>query len=179
MDRFTHRTENPYEVKYGYARAVRRGPLVFVSGTTSIDPATGVVQHAESAHLQAQLIFGEIIRAVEAVGGRKEDIARVRMFVTAEADADDVGQALRQSLGDVAPAATMIVGARFVSPEMRVEIEADAVVRTRRLPFVLNQYSVLTRVDRYSRSTRTSTVPLLWPVPSLVHYARCRFAPSY
>ena len=57
-----------------------------------------------------------------------EHIARVRMFVAHAADADAVGAAVKDALGDVEPAATMIVGARFVAPEMRVEIEADAVV---------------------------------------------------
>ncbi|KIP05913.1 hypothetical protein PHLGIDRAFT_73449 [Phlebiopsis gigantea 11061_1 CR5-6] len=74
-ERQTFRTGNPYEARFGYARAVRRGPFVFVSGTTSVDPACGTA-----------------------------------------------------ALGDVEPAATMIVGARFVAPEMKVEIEADAVV---------------------------------------------------
>ena len=136
MERLTHRTPNPYEDKYGYARAVRRGPFVFVSGTTSIDPATGLVQYPESAYLQAQAIFSEITRAVEAVGGRKEDIVRVRMFVTVGEDSDDVGRALKESLGGVAPTATMIVGARFVLTEMKVEIEADAVVSICRMQLV-------------------------------------------
>ncbi len=68
------------------------------------------------------------MRAVEAVGGRKEDVTRVRMFVTAGEDAEDVGRALKEALGEVSPAATMIIGARFVSSAMKVEIEADAVV---------------------------------------------------
>jgi enamine deaminase RidA (YjgF/YER057c/UK114 family) len=50
------------------------------------------------------------------------------MFVTRDEDAEDVGRALKEVFGDVRPVATMILGARFVDPEMRVEIEADAVV---------------------------------------------------
>jgi len=50
------------------------------------------------------------------------------MFVTRQEDTEAVGKALKESLGDVRPAATMIVGARFVDNDMRVEIEADAVV---------------------------------------------------
>ncbi|KAG5638740.1 hypothetical protein H0H81_010550 [Sphagnurus paluster] len=123
-----HRTANPYESEFGYSRAVRRGPFIFVSGTTSIDPATGAVQHPESAFRQAQAIFAEIVRAVEALGGKRADVVRVRMFVTADEDSGDVGRAMKEALGEVAPAATMIVGAKFVSPEMKVEIEADALV---------------------------------------------------
>lgn len=121
-------TKNPFEEKYGYSRAVRRGPFVFVSGTTSIDLSTGEVLHPASAYNQVIVIFAEIFRAVEGVGGRKQDITRVRVFVTHGEDTDEVGRGLKESLGEILPAATMIVGARFVSPMMRVEIEADAVI---------------------------------------------------
>jgi enamine deaminase RidA (YjgF/YER057c/UK114 family) len=50
------------------------------------------------------------------------------MFVRNDKDSGEVGWALKESLGDVAPAATMIVGAGFVNPDMKVEIEADAIV---------------------------------------------------
>ncbi|KAI0628631.1 YjgF-like protein [Trametes polyzona] len=121
-------TANPYEKEFGYSRAVRRGPLIAVSGTTSIDPASGQLRHPGSAYEQARATFAEIIRAVEELGGTAADIVRVRMFVTHGADSDSVGRALKEALGDVGPAATMIAGAQFVSPEMLVEIEADAFV---------------------------------------------------
>jgi enamine deaminase RidA (YjgF/YER057c/UK114 family) len=123
-----YQTCNPYEQEFGYSRAVRRGPFIFISGTTSIDPNTGEILHPTSAYHQAIRIFQEIITAVEAVGGNKIDIARVRIFVTAQEDAGDVGRALKEVFGDIGPAASMIIGAKFVAPKMLVEIEADAVV---------------------------------------------------
>ena len=126
-----YQTANPYESKFGYSRAVRKGPFVFVSGTTSIDPSTEELLHPGSAGAQASAIFAEIIRGVEGVGGKRTDVTRVRMFVTDAADADAVGEAMKNALGDVGPAATMIVGARFVRSDMLVEIEADAVVMVR------------------------------------------------
>lgn len=128
MNTRRHSTNNPYEARFGYSRAIRRGPFIYVSGTTSIDPLTGEVQHPTSAHEQAMSAFSEIISAIEALGGAKTDVVRVRMFVAADEDAEAVGQALKIVLGDIAPAATMIIGARFVSTAMKVEIEADAVV---------------------------------------------------
>ncbi|KAH9848722.1 YjgF-like protein [Lenzites betulinus] len=125
------KTANPYEEEFGYSRAVRRGPFIAVSGTTSIDPVSGKLRHPGSAYDQARTIFAEIVRAIEGLGGNMNDIARVRMFVTHGADADGVGKALKESLGAVGPAATMIIGARFVSAEMLVEIEADAFVMVR------------------------------------------------
>ncbi len=126
-----HRTNNPYEAKFGYSRAVRKGPFIFVSGTTSIDPVSGELRYPGSAYDQARTIFDEIVRAVVALGGRKNDVVRVRMFVTEDGDTAKVGEALKDALGDVSPAATMIVGCRFVSSDMLVEVEADAVVMVR------------------------------------------------
>jgi enamine deaminase RidA (YjgF/YER057c/UK114 family) len=126
-----HKTLNPYESKFGYSRSLRRGPFIFVSGTTAVDltgDSIGKILHPASAHQQALKIFDEIISAVQALDGKKEDVVRIRMFVTRDEDAEDVGRALKEVFGDVRPVATMILGARFVDPEMRVEIEADAVV---------------------------------------------------
>lgn len=126
--RQTYKTSNPYESKFGYARAVKKGPFIFVSGTTSIDPASGIVLHPTSAYDQTLQIFSEIVKAIERLGGGKSDVVRVRMFVTRDEDCADVGRALKEVFGEIEPAATMIVGARFVDTNMRVEIEADAVV---------------------------------------------------
>ena len=117
--------------KFGYSRGVRRGPFIFTSGTTSVSTestSTPTILHPSSAFHQALQAFSEIIRAVEALGGTKEDVVRVRMFVTRDEDSGEVGRALKEVFGDVGPAATMTLGVRFVSEEMRVEIEAGAVV---------------------------------------------------
>ena len=123
-----HKTGNPYEDKFGYSRAVRKGPFIFVSGKTSIDTASGKVLHPKSAYDQTLKIFAEIVLAIETLGGAKSDVVRLRMFVAQEKDGEDVSRALKEVFGDVAPAATMVFGMSFVSADMRVEIEADAVV---------------------------------------------------
>ncbi|KIM40919.1 hypothetical protein M413DRAFT_445693 [Hebeloma cylindrosporum] len=131
-----HKTSNPYEDKFGYSRAVRKGPFIFVSGTTSIDTSssssssggTGKVLHPKSAYEQTLVIFSEIVLAIEALGGTKADVVRLRMFVKEEKDGEGVSRALKEFFGSVAPAATMVFGLGFVNPDMKVEIEADAVV---------------------------------------------------
>jgi enamine deaminase RidA (YjgF/YER057c/UK114 family) len=123
-----HKTSNPYEDKFGYSRAVRKGPFIFVSGTTSIDTSTGTVLYPKSAYDQTLKIFSEIVLAIEALGGTKNDVVRLRMFVAEEKDSEGVSRALKEVFGSVAPAATMVFGMSFVSSEMRVEIEADAAV---------------------------------------------------
>ena len=147
-----HHTENPYESLIGYSRAVRKGPFISVSGTTALDlelstATSQVIKHPESAYKQALCIFREIVAAVEALGGKAEDVVRVRMYVTREEDADGVAKALRELTlkrveqdaaeereeclgigGKGGPAATMLIGNKFVHRDMRVEIEADAIV---------------------------------------------------
>jgi len=123
-----YRTANPYEQSLGYSRAVRRGNHIFVSGTTAVDPKTGLIPPGLSAYDQAVLTFAEVCRAVEAVGGRKEDVVRMRMYVTEEDDFEGVARAYRETFSEVMPALTGLVGIKFVSPEMKVEIEADAII---------------------------------------------------
>ncbi|KAF9560914.1 YjgF-like protein [Agrocybe pediades] len=124
-----HRTSNPYEDKFGYSRAVRKGPFIFVSGTTSIDTSgSGKVLYPKSAYDQTLTIFAEIVLAIEALGGAKSDVVRLRMFVAEEKDGEGVSKALKEVFGEVAPAATMLFGMALINREMKVEIEADAVV---------------------------------------------------
>lgn len=85
---------HPYEtLQFGYSRAVRKGQHVFVSGTTSIDPENGArIRHPDSAYLQTLVIFKEITKSIENLHGRKEDVARVRIFVTEREGTETVGR---------------------------------------------------------------------------------------
>ncbi len=103
-----HKTSNPYEAKFGYSRAVRKGPFIFVSGTTSIDVYTGKVLFPDSAYDQAKKIFSELSLAIEALGGTKSDVVRLSLFVKDERDCDEVGRAMKEAFGTVGPAATMV-----------------------------------------------------------------------
>ncbi|KAF9525471.1 YjgF-like protein [Crepidotus variabilis] len=123
-----HKTGNPYEDKFGYSRAIRKGPFIFVSGTTSIDSSTGNVLYPKSAYDQTLKAFSEIVLAIEALGGRKDDVVRVRLFVTDHKDSEGVSKALKEAFGHLSPAATLVFGVSFVSSDMRVEVEADALV---------------------------------------------------
>ncbi|KAI4719850.1 hypothetical protein E4T48_03940 [Aureobasidium sp. EXF-10727] len=133
-----HSTNSPWEARIGYYRAVRRGPFIFVSGTTAVDPssdsANPKVLHSDDAKAQAHVAFQEILKAVRALGGRgAESIVRIKMFVARQQDCAAVAQAFTEVLGkqngdDFGCAATMIVVGGFVDPEMLVEIECDAMV---------------------------------------------------
>lgn len=71
---------NPFERAFGYPRAVRKGPFIFVSGTTFLQE-DGKVAFPNDAGSQAGRVFDLSVRAVEALGGAKKDIMRVRIFV--------------------------------------------------------------------------------------------------
>jgi enamine deaminase RidA (YjgF/YER057c/UK114 family) len=113
----------PLEEVYGYSRAVRVGAQVHVAGTAARGEAlTG------DAYVQTQNILGTIRTALEQAGARVEDVVRTVLYVTDIGDAELVGRAHREVFGDVRPASTMVQVSALIRPEMRVEIEAYAVI---------------------------------------------------
>jgi enamine deaminase RidA (YjgF/YER057c/UK114 family) len=116
----------PFEQIYGYSRAVRVGAHVHVAGTAARGEAlTG------DAYVQTQDILGTIRGALAQAGARIEDVVRTVIYVTDIGDADQVGRAHSEVFGDVRPASTMVQVSALIRPEMRVEIEAYAVIDER------------------------------------------------
>lgn len=118
---------SPWEPIVGYSRAVRAGPHVWIAGTTATD-ANGQIVGAGDAGAQARQALANIRRALAAAGAGMEHVVRTRMYVTRIEDAEAVGAAHAECFGDIRPAATMIEVGRLVSPDMLVEIEAEAFV---------------------------------------------------
>ena len=79
-DRLVCDSENKFERELGYHRALRKGPFIFVSGTTALQP-DGRMAFPDDAKAQAQCAFQLGIHAIETLGGSREDVVRVRMFV--------------------------------------------------------------------------------------------------
>ena len=125
-DRRHHSTGTEWEARVGYARAIRVGSHVHVSGTLGVGPDGAP---PEGAYAQSVAALERIRGALEALGATVADVVRTRMFVVdVEANQADVGRAHREYFGDVRPASTMLGVAGFVGPEFLVEIEAEAIV---------------------------------------------------
>ena len=119
---------SPYEATIGFARAVRVGERILVSGTAPVEPDGSTTSGDAAA--QAERCFAIIAQAIGQLGGRIDDVVRTRMYLIDPADAEAVGQVHGRVFGTVRPAATMLVVAALLRPEWRVEIEAEAIVES-------------------------------------------------
>ena len=121
---------SPFEAAFGFARAIRVGDRILVSGTAPIEPDGSSTPGDAAA--QARRCFAIIHKAIEELGGSAADVVRTRMYITDPADADTVGAVHGELFGDVRPTATMVVVAALLRPEWRIEIEAEALLGERR-----------------------------------------------
>ena len=118
-------TGTSWEAMAGYARAVRVGGQIWVSGTTATDADGKVVAPGDPAG-QARFIIDKIERAITQLGGSLRDVVRTRVYVSDIAHWEPVARAHGERFGEIRPANTLVEG-RLVGPEYLVEIEADAV----------------------------------------------------
>jgi enamine deaminase RidA (YjgF/YER057c/UK114 family) len=119
----------PFEERYGYARVVRRGPIVVVSGCTSISEE-GYIIGGVSVYEQAREAMSRVESALARVGAELSDVVQTRMFVTDIERSDEIGRAHREVFGEDPPATAMVEVSRLIDPRLLVEVEAMAVVAT-------------------------------------------------
>ena len=112
-----------FEAQIAYSRAVVDGDWIFVSGTTGFDYSTMSI--SGNVAQQAEQCLKNIQHALHQAGAELSDIVRIRYIVPNAPDFEACWPVLRQYLGAVRPAATML-SAGLLDPRMKIEIEVTA-----------------------------------------------------
>jgi len=124
-DRLRISSNSPFESVVGFSRAIRVGNLVFVAGTVGRGADGSIV---EGVYEQTRQTIENIRVALEQAGATLRDVVRTRMYITNMGAWEEAARAHQEAFGEVRPTSSLVEVSRLVTPEMLVELEADAVI---------------------------------------------------
>lgn len=127
MDYRTVDAKRPWAALIAYSRAVRRGNLIEVGGTSATS-GDGEALFPGDAYEQTRYVLRAMVTAIEELGGAPEDVVRTRAYLTDITDWEKVGRAHGETFAGISPASTFVEVRALMLPGLVVELEATAVV---------------------------------------------------
>ena len=126
-DRWTLDSASQWEPIAGYARAVRMGQRILVSGTTATHGNGQLIGRGDAA-VQTSYVLDKIHASIKALGGQLQDVVRTRVYLANAADCEAVSRVHGSYFGEIRPANTLLEVSALIGDGYLVEIEAEALL---------------------------------------------------
>jgi enamine deaminase RidA (YjgF/YER057c/UK114 family) len=117
----------PLEEKVGYSRMVRKGPFLFVGGTTSVQPDGSVFGEGD-AYAQTKYVLEKQVALLAEAGAGPEDVVSVKIYTTDMMLCGEITRAYSEIFKPYKPLCTAVGASALNRPSQIVEIEMTAIL---------------------------------------------------